>query len=49
MARSHKEELKTDDLVIPTQIIRHMIESTGAELDPNEGCRRYLEAYLRDT
>ena len=48
MARSHREELQTEDLVIPTQIIRHMIESTGDELDPEEGCRRYLEAYLED-
>ena len=49
MARSHKQELKTDDLVIPTQIIRHMIESTGADLDTEEGCRRYLEAYFAES
>ncbi|MCR5808352.1 MAG: hypothetical protein K6G56_02190 [Clostridiales bacterium] len=48
MARSHKKEMKTDNLVIPTQIIRHMIENTGAGLDPTEGCRRYLEAYLEE-
>ncbi|MBO4848308.1 MAG: hypothetical protein J5586_04060 [Clostridia bacterium] len=48
MARSHKKEMKTDNLVIPTQIIRHMIENTGAGLDPTDGCRRYLEAYLED-
>ncbi len=49
MARSHKKELKTEELVIPTQIIRHMIESCGDELDPSEGCRRYLEAYLEES
>ena len=49
MARSHKKELKTENLVIPTQIIRHMIESTDAALDPTEGCRRYLEAYLEES
>ena len=48
MARSHRRELKTENLVIPTQIIRHMIESTGDGLDPAEGCRYYLEAYLND-
>ena len=46
MARSHRQELKTADLVIPIQVIRHMIASTGADLDPDEGCRRYLEAVL---
>ncbi len=49
MARSHKKTLKTDNLVIPTQIIRHMIGSTGEDLDPAEGCRRYLEAYLEES
>ena len=48
MARSHRQELKTENLVIPTQIIRHMIESTGDGMDPAEGCRYYLEAYLND-
>lgn len=49
MARSHKKELKTEELVIPTPIIRHMITSCGSELDPSEGCRRYLEAYLEES
>ena len=49
MARSHKKELKTEELVIPSPIIRHMIESCGSELDPSEGCRRYLEAYLEES
>ncbi len=49
MARSHKKTLKTENLVIPTQIIRHMIGSTGEDLDPAEGCRRYLEAYLEES
>ena len=48
MARSHKKELRTEDPVIPTQIIRHMIESAGGGIDPGEGCRRYLEAYLEE-
>ena len=46
MAKSHKKELKTDDLVIPSQLIRHMIESCGDGLDPKEGYKCYLEAYL---
>ena len=48
MARSHRKELKTEDLVVPIQIIQRMIESTGADLDPVEGCKRYLEAYFLD-
>ena len=48
MARSHKKEMKTADLVIPTQIIQHMIKSVGDSLDPAEGYRRYLEAYLEE-
>ncbi len=48
MALVHKKEIKTDNLVIPSQIIRHMIENTGCGMDPSEGCRQYLEAYLKD-
>lgn len=46
MARSHRKELRTKNLVIPTQTIYYMIQNSGADLDPAEGCRRYLEAYL---
>ena len=48
MARSHKKEMNTENLVIPTQIIKHMIENAGDGLDPAEGCRRYLEAYMEE-
>ena len=48
MARSHKKALRTENLVIPTQIIRHMIENSGSTLDADNGCRLYLEAYLED-
>ncbi len=48
MARSHKKSLKTENLVIPTQIIRHMIENSGSSLNADEGCRLYLEAYLEE-
>ena len=48
MARSHRRALKTEDLIIPTQIIRRMIETAGGDLDPSEGCRRYMEAYLEE-
>ena len=49
MARSHRSELKTDSIVIPKQTIGYMIENSGAGLDPAEGCRLYLEAYLSET
>ena len=47
MARSHRKELKTNNIVIPAQIIGYMIENSGDGLDPAEGCRLYLEAYLQ--
>ena len=46
MARSHKKELKTDSIVIPSQTIGYMIQSSGDGLDPAEGYRLYLNAYL---
>lgn len=48
MARSHRKELKTNNIVIPAQTIGYMIENSGDGLDVEEGCRRYLEAYLRE-
>ena len=46
MARSHRRELKTNNIIIPSQTIKHMIENSGDGLDPEEGCRLYLAAYL---
>ena len=48
MARSRRQELKTKRLVIPAQLIGYMIENSGSDMDPAEGCRRYLDAYLED-
>ena len=47
MARSHKRELKTNSIVIPSQTIGYMITNSGSDLDPAEGYRLYLEAYLQ--
>ena len=47
MACSHKKELKTDSIVIPSQTIGYMIENSGNDMDVKEGCRLYLEAYLK--
>lgn len=47
MARSHKKELKTNNIVIPAQTIGYMIQGSGEEFDCNEGYRLYLEAYLK--
>ena len=49
MASSHKKELKTDSIVIPSQTIGYMIQNSGNDLDVAEGCRLYLEAYLRES
>ena len=48
MARSHRNELKTNNIVIPAQTIGYMIQNCGEGLDVAEGCRRYLEAYLQE-
>jgi hypothetical protein len=47
MAASHKSELKTDSIVIPLQTIGYMIQSSDNDLDIAEGCRLYLETYLK--
>ncbi len=49
MARSHRKELKTASIVIPSQTIGYMIQNSGNDLDVAEGCRLYLEAYLKET
>ena len=49
MAASHKNELKTDSIVIPSQTIGYMIQNSGNSLDVAEGCRLYLESYLNET
>ena len=46
MAISHRKELKTNNIVIPAQTIGYMIKNSGSDLDPAEGYRLYLEAYL---
>ncbi|MBQ4473522.1 MAG: hypothetical protein II930_04430, partial [Lachnospiraceae bacterium] len=48
MARSRRRELKLKNVVIPSQIIGYMIENGGSALDPAEGSRIYLEAYLEE-
>lgn len=48
MARSHRKELKTNAIVIPSQTIGYMIQNSSSDLDPEEGCRLYLESYLEE-
>ena len=48
MARSHRRELKLENIVIPAQTIGHMIENGGEGLDVAAGCRMYLEAFLTE-
>ena len=38
MARSHRKELKTASIVIPSQTIGYMIQNSGNDLDVAEGC-----------
>ena len=49
MASSHRRELKTNSIVIPAQTIGYMIQNSGYDLDVAEGCRLYLESYLRES
>ena len=48
MARSRKKELKTKSLVIPSQVIGYMIENSGSDLDPKEGCRLYFDVFMKE-
>ena len=49
MASSHRKELKINSIVIPAQTIGYMIQNSGYDLDVAEGCRLYLESYLRES
>ena len=48
MAASHRKELKTESIVIPSQTIGYMIQNSGSNLDIKEGCRLYMESYMRE-
>ena len=49
MGRAQKRARKSaNSIVIPSQTIGYMIENSFSDLDPAEGCRRYLEAYLAE-
>ena len=47
MARSRKREIKKADIVIPARVIRYMVENSKSDMSLEEGCKRYLEAYLK--
>ena len=49
MARSHRQELKTNSIVIPSQTIGYMIQNSGVDMDPAEACRYYLDAFLEES
>lgn len=46
MARIRKRALKMDDIQIPSLAIKHMIQNSTSDMTLEEGCRRYLNAYL---
>ena len=48
MTRACRKEFKTDSIVIPSQTIGYMIRNSDSDLDPDELCRRYLEAFLAE-
>ena len=48
MARARMKEMKTNNIVIPTQIIGYMIQNTDSDLDPAEGYQCYFETLLED-
>ena len=48
MAHAAKQELKTKNIVIPSQMIGYMIQNSGSDMDPAEACRHYLDAVLEE-
>ena len=48
MARTRKGASRTADIVIPARIIQYLIDDNGYDMTVEEGCRRYLEAFLRE-
>ena len=46
MARIRKRALRMDDIQIPSLAIKHMIQNSTSDMTLEEGCRRYLNAYL---
>ena len=48
MAHAAKQELKTKNIVIPSQMIGYMIQNSGSDMDPAEACRHYLDTVLAE-
>ncbi len=48
MARSHRRELKSENLIIPTRLIGYLIQDSSGHMEPGDAYRRYLEAYLEE-
>ena len=48
MARTHRLELNAKNIVIPIQTIRCMIENTDDDMEPEECCKCYLDAFLEN-
>ncbi len=46
MARSRKKDLKLKNPTVPIQLITYMIQSTGSDLEPEEGARIYFDAWM---
>ena len=49
MARSIKMDIKTKSIFIPTQIIALMIQNSDDDIDHDDACRCYLEAFLKES
>ena len=48
MARSCRRELRTGSIVIPSPLIGYMILNSGSDMEQDELCRRYLDAFLEE-
>ena len=48
LARSRKGETSDGSIMIPANVIGYMIQNSGSDLDPKEGCTRYLNAFLEE-
>ncbi len=49
IARANKRELNASNIVIPSTTIGYMIKNSGTDMDQEELCRCYLEAFMEET
>ena len=41
--------MKQKNPTVPVQMIGYMIENSGSDLDPKEGCRLYFDVFMKES